>query len=91
MIERPAGRCDSYQSGRLQVTQIPEWVWMILAIPTILSLIGGIALWMNVTWSRWRWKRRRRRGLTMIRLPTSEQIREQADSDGGAQIRPRRK
>jgi len=63
----------------------------VLAIPTILSLIGGIALWMLEVWTRWRWKRRRRRGLTLIRLPTSEQIRAQADNDGGVQIRPRRK
>ena len=73
------------------MTRIPEWVWIVLAMPTILSLIGASVLWMNATWSRWRWKRRRRRGLTLIRLPTSEQIREQADNDGGIQIRPRRK
>ena len=44
------------------MTRIPEWIWMILAIPTILSIIGGIALWMLEIVTRWRWKRRRRRG-----------------------------
>ena len=64
---------------------------MILAIPTILSIIGGIALWMLEIVTRWRWKRRRRRGLTLIRLPTSDQIRAQADNDGGARIRDRKR
>ena len=73
------------------MTRIPEWIWMILAIPTILSIIGGIALWMLEIVTRWRWKRRRRRGAVVIRLPAGEQIRGQADNDGGARIRDRKR
>lgn len=39
----------------------PEWVWILLAIPTIGSVAYGVALVAVVGLRDWRWRREQRR------------------------------